>query len=97
MTTTPEVLDSEGLIDRGTYRVAPVRKGKGRTILEPMGEYYKLPNVYHHAYNERRLMPDGHFTIPVEMLERLPKMRKIIVDHLTACGIYLQGYNEPQG
>ena len=38
-----------------------------------------------------------HFTIPVEMLERLPKMRKIIVDHLTACGIYLQGYNEPQG
>ena len=95
MTTTP-TLDHEGLIVHPSHRVAPVRIGLGRTILEPMGKHYRLPNGYHHEYNSRRLMPDGHYTITVEMLDRLPKMRKTILDHLEACGIYLQGYNEPQ-
>ena len=88
-------LDSEGFIVKGSYRVAPVLEGRGRTILEPVGRYYRLPTAYSLSYNDN-MHQYASFTICVEMLDSRPDLREAILHHLEALGIYLEGYNEPK-
>lgn len=90
-----KALDRDGFIDCGSYRLVPVREGQGRTVLEPAGRYYSLPTEYSLSYNDN-MHQHALFTVCVDMLDRLPERRAAILSHLAACGIYLEGYNEPK-
>lgn len=84
-----------GLINKGSHWVAPVNKGLGRTIIEPLGLYYSVPTQYMPPMYARTGSPSQTDTITLDMLDRLPRHGALVVESLKAHGVYLEGYNEP--
>ena len=84
------------LSSKGTYWVAPVLNGQASTILEPQGNYYRIPTEYLPYTYTRTGHPNQVTTITVDTLEQFPNLREQVLGSLATNQVYLEGYPAPK-